>query len=194
MGSYGRNFDFRVMPHGGERGARFMLGGTTDIPIGTPVKYDGSVDTTAYGEGVVGVKLAVGTQSPREAGLCGIAVYEHAPAWMAGHDPVTTTYSDIDTIPAGKLCQVINGTDVKVVLTTTVARTFLHTRSYTGRVMVAGLGGSTSGDAETGSYLTPGIGDDTNGYWATNGTASNGWLVVTSRNETNLEVEAKMTF
>lgn len=193
MGSYGRNFDFRVMPQGGERGARFMLGGTTDIPIGAPVKYDGSVDTTAYGEGVVGVKLALGAQPPRPA-LSGIAVYEHAPSWSAGYDPVLTNYSDIDTVPAGKLCQVVSGDHVKVVLTTTVDRTFLHTRAYTGRVMVAGLGGSTSGDAEAGDYLTPGNGTDDDGYWATNATASNGWLVVTSRNETNLEVEAVMTF
>ncbi len=193
MGSYGRNFDFRVMPFGAGRGARFMLGGTTNIPIGTPVKYDGSVDTTAYGEGVTGVKLALGAQPPRPA-LSGIGVYEHAPAWQAGYDPFQTTYSDVDTIPAGKLCQVVSGDHVKVVLTSTVARTFLHTRAYTGRVMVAGLGGSTSGDAEAGSFLTPGIGNDTDGYWATTSTASEAWLTVTSRNETNLEVEAVMTF
>jgi hypothetical protein len=193
MGSYGRNFDFRIMPFGGGRGARFMLGESSNIPIGTPVKYDGSVDTTAYGEGVIGVKLAKGAQPPRP-GLSGIGVYEHAPAAYAGYDPVLTNYSDIDFIPAGKLCQVVTGPHTKVVLTTTTARTFLHTRTYTGRVMVAGLGGATTGDAEAGSYLTPGVGDDTSGYWQTDSSSSNGWLVVTARNETNLEVEAKMTF
>lgn len=193
MGSYGRNFDFRVMPFGAGRGSRFFLGGAVNIPIGAPVVYDGSVDTTAYGEGVTGVKLALGAQPPRPA-LSGIGVYEHAPNAFAGYDPFLTTYSDIDFIPAGKLCQVVSGDHVKVVLTSTVQRSFLHNRTYPGRVMVAGLGGATSGDAEAGSFLTPGIGDDTNGYWATNATASNGWLVVTSRNETNLEVEAVMTF
>ncbi len=193
MGSYGRNFDFRVMPFQAGRGARFQLGGTTNIPIGAPVKYDGSVDTSAYGEGVVGVKLAVGAQAPTPA-LSGIAVYEHAPAAFAGYDPVITTYSDIDFVPAGKLCQVVSGDHVKVVLTTTVARTFLHTRAYTGRVMVAGIGGSTSGDAETGSLLTPGDGTDSLGYWATTSSAANGWLRVTAVNQTNLEVEAVMTF
>lgn len=193
MGSYGRNFDFRVMPHGGQRGSRFMLSTAAAIPIGTPVVYDGSVDTTTFGNGVIGVKLALGAQPPR-AGLSGIAVYEHAPAAYAGNDPFLTTFSDIDTIPAGKLCQVISGHETKVVLTTTVTNTFLHTRTYTGRVMVAGMGGATSGDAEPGSFLTPGIGDGTSGYWATTASASNAWLVVTAADEANLEVEARMLF
>lgn len=193
MGSYGRNFDFRVHPHGGQRGARFMLSTSADIPIGTPVVYDGSIDTSTYGDGVLGVRLALGAQPPRP-GLSGIAVYEHAPAAFAGYDPALTNYSDRDTCPAGKLIQVVSGHETKVVLTTTVARTFLETRAYTGRVMVAGLGGSTSGDAEPGSFLTPGIGDGTSGYWATNATASNGWLVVTAVDQSLLEVEARMTF
>ena len=193
MGSYGRNFDFRVMPDGGQRGGRYMLSTTAAIPIGAPVVYDGSIDTTTFGNGVIGVRLALGAQPPRPA-LSGIAVYEHAPAAYAGFDPFLVNYSDIDTVPAGKMLQVVNGRETKVVLTTTVARSFLHTRSYTGRVMVAGMGGSTSGDAEPGSFLTPGVGDDTNGYWATTATASNGWLVVTAADETNLEVEARMTF
>lgn len=171
-----------------------MLGGTTDIPIGTPVKYDGSVDTTSFGAGVLGVKLALGTQPRPNVGTGGVAVYEHAPAAFAGSDPVLTNYSDKDTIPHGKLIQVINGDTTKIVLTNTVARTFDHVRDYTGRIMVAGMGGATSGDAEPGALLTPGIGDDTNGYWATTATAANGWLVVTAASEANLEVEAKMLF
>lgn len=193
MGSYGRNFDFRIMPHGGQRGARFMLGGTTAIPIGAPVKYSGAVDTTTFGNGVLGVRLATGAQAPRH-GLSGIAVYEHAPAAFAGNDPFLTTYSDIDTVPVGKLCQVVSGHETKVVFTTTVERTFLNTRTYTGRVMVAGIGGSTSGDAEPGSLLTPGTGDDDNGYWETTETAANTWLVVTAVDQDNLEVEARMDF
>lgn len=193
MGSYGRNFDFRVMPQGAQRGGRFMLSAAANIPIGAPVVYDGSLDTSAFGNGVIGVKLALGAQPPRP-GLSGIAVYEYAPAAFAGFDPFLTNYSDMDFVPAGKLLQVVSGHETKVVLTTTLARTFLHTRSYAGRVMVAGMGGATSGDAEPGSFLTPGIGEDTDGYWATNATASNGWLVVTAANESALEVEARMTF
>lgn len=193
MGSYGRNFDFRVMPFQGGRGARFMLGGTTNFPIGSPLEYDGAVDTTAFGNGVIGLHLATGAQIPN-LGTSGIGVYEHAPAAFAGYDEALTNYSDIDFIPAGKLCQLVHGTTVKVVLKTTVANTFLHTRAYTGRVMVAGIGGATSGDAETGSYLTPGNGTDTAGYWQTNATAANAWLVVTAVSQANLEVEALMTF
>ncbi len=193
MGSYGRNFDFRVMPYQGGRGARYMLGGTTNLPIGVPLEYDGSVDTTGFGQGVIGTALAVGPQAPH-LGTSGIGVYEHAPAAFAGYDPVITTYSDIDFIPAGKLHQLVHGTTVKVVLTTTLSKVFLHNRTYPGRVMVAGMGGATSGDAEVGSMLTPGNGTDVAGYWQTTATAANAWLVVTAASETNLEVEALMTF
>lgn len=171
-----------------------MLGGAANIPIGTPVKYDGSVDTSTFGHGVLGVKLAVGTQPRPNVGMGGIGVYEHAPAAFAGYDRELTNYSDIDFIPRNKLIQVINGDTTKVVLKTTLDSTFLHNRDYAGRVMVAGMGGATSGDAEPGSLLTPGIGDDDSGYWQTTGTAANGWLVVTAADETNLEVEAKMLF
>lgn len=193
MSSYGRNFDFRVMPHQGGRGSRYMLGGSTNLPIGAPVSYSGGVDTTAFGPGVIGVILATGAQPPK-LGTTGIGVYEHAPNAFAGTDPVLTNYSDIDYIPFGKMLQVVHGNDVKVVLTTTISRSFLHTRTYPGRVMVAGMGGATTGDAEIGSYLTPGNGNDTDGYWQTTATASNGWLVVTASSEAALEVEAKMTF
>lgn len=193
MGSYGRNFDFRVMPRGGQRGARFMLSTAANIPIGVPVKYDSSVSTVAFGTGVDGVVLATGAQAPTK-GLSGIAVYEHAPAAFAGYDPFLTTYSDLDFVPAGKLVQVVSGEHVKVVLTNTVARTFLQTRAYTGRVMVAGVGGATSDDPAVGNLLTPGTGNDTAGYWAVNGTAANAWLVVTQVDNTNLEVEAQMVF
>lgn len=194
MGSYGRNFDFRVMPHSGERGARFMLNPVANIPIGTPVKYDGSIDTSSYGSpGVMGVSLALGAQPPLK-GLSGIAVYEYAPAAFAGFDPVQTTYSDLDFIPAGKLCQVVHGGSVKVVLTNTTAFTFLNTRNYAGRVMVAGLGGATSADPWVGTMLTPGNGNDTAGYWTSTATSANAWLIVTSADDPNTEVEAVMAF
>lgn len=194
MGSYGRNFDFRVMPQGGQRGSRFILNPAANIPMGTPVKYDGSFDTSSYGSpGVMGVSLALGAQPP-EPGLSGIAVYEYAPAAFAGFDPVLTTYSDLDFIPAGKLCQVISGPTVKIVLTNTTSFLFDNTRTYPGRVMVAGLGGATSADPWVGTLLTPGNGTDTAGYWTSTATTANGWLVVTSADDTNTEVEAKMLF
>jgi len=196
MGSYGRNFDFRVMPFGAGRGSRYLLGGAANIPIGAPVKLDGSIDTSSFGpdNAVLGMALAAGECPKPATGLGGVAVYEHAPAAYAGFDPVITNYSDIDFVPFGKLFQVVSGTQTKVVFTNTTAFTFAHVRTYAGRIMVAGMGGATSGDAEPGSYLTPGLGTDVGGYWATTATAANGWLVVTAASESNLEVEAKLTF
>lgn len=196
MGSYGRNFDFRIMPFGGGRGSRFLLNPLTgNVPIGAPVQYDGAVNTASFGpdNAVVGVSLAVGPQPPAKA-LDGIAVYEHAPAAFAGTDPVLTNYSDLDYCPAGKLLQVVSGTQTKVVFTNTTSFLFNFVRTYAGRIMVAGIGGATSGDAEVGSLLTPGNGTDTAGYWQTTAVAANAWLQVTGVSQSNLEVEAKLTF
>lgn len=193
MGSYGRNFDFRVMPQGGERGARYMLSTASDRPIGAPVSYSSGVDTSAYGDGVLGVVLASAGAAPAGNGLSGILVYEHAPAAFAGNDPFLTTYSDIDTAPAGKLCQVVHGTTVKVVLKNSEARTFLHTRDYAAFTMVAGLGGATP-TVEVAELLSPGTGNDTDGYWAVEGTAADGWLRVTAVDNDTATLEAVMIF
>lgn len=193
MGSYGRNFDFRVMPQGGARKGRFYLGGSTNIPIGAPVKYDNSVVTTALDSHITGVVLATGAQVPVQ-GLSGVAVYEHAPAAFATFDPFLTTFSDIDFVPFGKALQVIADPDnTKIVFTNTVASTFLQTRAYAGRIMVAGVGGATPTVA-VGDILTPGTGNDAAGYWAETGSASNGWLKVVGVDNTRLEIEARFLF
>jgi hypothetical protein len=85
----------------------------------------------------------------------------------------------------------VSGSEVKVVLRNTADRTFLNTRSYAGRVMVAGLGATPT--LAVGDYLTPGTGDDDAGYWA-EGTAANGWLVITNVDAARGEVEARLTF
>lgn len=192
MASYGRNFDFRVPPRSGERAGRFILGGATDLPIGVPVKIDtGEAGSTEFTDANT-VELATGAQAP-VPGLSGILVYEHAPAAFAGDDPFLTTYSDKDTAPVGKLVQVVSGTTVKVVLRNTSDRTFLNTRAYDGRKMVAGIGQATP-TVGVGDYLTPGTGDDTSGYWAETGSASNAWLVVTAVDNDRAEVEAQLLF
>lgn len=191
MSTYGRNFDFRVPPHGGQRGARYMLSTSADVPIGAPVKYDSGVDTTAYGTGVIGVSKATSAQAPPDIG--GVLVYEHAPAAFAGHDPFLTTYSDIDEAPAGKLVQVVRGTEVKVAFTNTQDRTFLNTRSYTGRIMVYGIENATA-TLDVGDLLSPGAGDDNDGYWRETAVAANGWLVVTAVYNDRDEIEARMLF
>lgn len=191
MGTYGRNFEFRVPPHGGQRGARYVLptSAPADLPIGVPVRVaDGAVPDEM---GRLPVALATGGQAPKQ-GLSGILLYEHAPAAFAGDDPNLTTYSDKDTVPRGRGVQVIAGDRIKVVFRNTTDRTFLQTRDYEGRTIVAGLGATPT--LAVGDYLTPGTGDDTAGYWAETGTAANGWLVVESVDADRGEVECRLNF
>lgn len=190
MTNYGRNFEFRVSPKGGQRSGRFYLAGGNDLPIGAPVKYDSGEDENALG--LLPVTLATGDQVRPVNGMGGIAVYEHGPAAFAGNDPWLTTYSDIDNVPAGKAVQVVSGEDVKVVFRNTNDRTFMNTRDYDGRIMVAGLGATLT--VEVGEYLTPGTGTDEAGYWAVTATAANAWLVVTKVDNTRGEVEARFVF
>lgn len=192
MASYGRNFDFRIPPVHGERAGRFVLTGSDDLPIGVPVKYDSGEGESDVFPGAQSVELATGAQAPTE-GLCGILVYEHAPAAYAGSDPVLTRWSDIDTAPVGKLVQVVSGTQVKVAFTNTEDSVFLHTTSYSGRIMVAGLGGATP-TVEVGEFLTPGTGTDNDGYWAVTASEANAWLVVVSVDNTNDRCEARLMF
>lgn len=198
MSSYGRNFEFRVPPHGGERSGRWVLqdtglSDTTVIPIGAPVTLDTSVAVDDQFTGAANVKLAVSAQAPAK-GVAGILVYEYGPAAFAGDDPFLTTYSDKDTVLANgtKLVQVVSGSDIKVVLRNTEDRTFLNTRDYEGRTMVAGLGGATP-TVEVGEYLSPGTGTDAAGYWAVS-SAANGWMIVTAVDNDRNELEARLLF
>lgn len=191
MGSYGRNFEFRVPPYGGERGARYMLpaDAAADIPIGAPVRVaDGAAPD---GNGLLPVALATGAQPPK-GGLSGILVFEHAPAAFAGDDPFLTTYSDKDTAPRGRAVQVVAGDRVKVVYRNTEDRTFLETRDYTGRTMVAGMGATPT--LAVGDMLTPGAGTDAAGYWAETATAANAWLIVEHVDAARGEVECRLAF
>lgn len=194
MSSYGRNFEFRVPPHGTDRAGRWVLSGATggSVPIGAPVTFDSAVSASAEFTNASAVKLATGAQAP-DPGVCGVLVYEHAPAAFAGNDPMLTTYSDLDTAPVGKLVQVVSGTDVKVVLRNTEDRTFLGARDYEGRKMVAGIGQATP-TISVGDYLTPGTGSDAAGYWAETSNASEAWLVVTAVDNARAEVEARLLF
>lgn len=190
MSNYGRNFEFVVPPSGKQRTGQFYNDGVA-IPIGAPVV----VDLTNNGINaldLVPVVLATTDQAIPVNGQGGIAVYEYGPAAFAGTDSSLTTYSDMDTVPAGSACQVIHGDDVKVRLSNTTASTFLNTRAYAGRVMVAGIGATPT--VAVGDMLTPGTGDDTNGYWAETSTAANAWLIVTKVDTTRAELEAQLGF
>lgn len=190
MGSYGRNFEFRVTPQGGQRGARYVLplDAAADFPIGAPVVVADGAEPDDMGR--LPVDLATGAQVPKK-GLSGILVFEHAPNAYSGDDPVLTTYSDKGTVPRGRSVQVVAGDRIKVVFRNTEDRTFMTVRDYEGRVMVAGLGATPT--VAVGDYLTPGTGDDTDGYWA-EGTAANGWLVVEHIDTARGEVECRMNF
>jgi hypothetical protein len=132
--------------------------------------------------------------APPKNGHAGIALYEYGPAAFAGDDPILTTYSDKDTIPTGAAIQLVSGDKVKVVLRNTSNRTFLQSRTYVGRTMVAGLGATPT--VGVGDYLEPfgATASDTNGYWKETATTANAWLVVTKVDSTRGEVEARMLF
>lgn len=191
--SYGRNFGFRVPPRSGQRAGRYVFDGASAIPIGAPVVVadaatpdDGFTDALPY-------TLATGAQAPTP-GQCGIAVYEHGPAAFAGVDPFLTTYSDIDTVPVGKLAQLVSGDTVKVWFRNTVDRTFLNTRDYEGRAMVDPAAVGATPTLKVGDYLTPGDGNDTGGYWDETGSATNAWLLVTLVDPDAGLIEARFLF
>jgi hypothetical protein len=152
-----------------------------------------TTDWTADADGRLYVESAADA-TPPVPGKDGIAVYEYAPAAYAGDDPLLTTYSDKDTVPDDASVQVVSGDEVKVVLRNTEDRTFLNTRAYTGRTMVAGLGATVT--LAVGNYLEPyGTSPtDSTGYWKETATAADAWLVVTKVDSARGEVEARMLF
>lgn len=189
MSSYGRNFDFRVVPQPENRKGRYVLTNGAAIPIGTPVKVaDGAAPNLGF-TNALPAQLATGAQTPKR-GMTGIAVYE----WIDLNqlDPEYSTYSDRDLVPDTRLFQMVSGPGIKVVFRNTNARTFLTSRSYTGRTMVAGMGATPT--VAVGDLLTPGVGSDSNGYWAETATATNAWLVVTLVDAARGEVEAETVF
>lgn len=188
MSTYSRNFEFRATPKGLNRSGRHYLDDSAARPIGVPVKATANVDAT----GRQGVVLATGDQVIPKNGLGGILVVERL--FYHGVDPALYTYSDMDTVKDDEPCQVISGRDVKVAFTNTTATTFLTRTGYpTARVMVAGIGIATP-TVEVGEYLTPGTGNDTDGYWAVTTTAANAWLIVTAVDNSTGLVEARINF
>jgi len=171
------------------RQGRFSVPASGVIPIGAPVVADTAAGVDGLGMQIV--KLATGAQAP-VGGQSGIAVFEYAPAAFAGFDPWLTTYSDLGTVPLGKAVQLVSGPYVKVVFTNTVSQVFLLQRTYPGRVIVAGFG-ATPTDI-VGNYLSPGTGDDVNGYWAVSGSLANAWMVITAVDPVRGQVEARMLF
>lgn len=183
-----RNFEFRVSPDGGQRSGRYILAGSTALPLGVPVAPNGTVDSAGREE----VELVTGATDAPKSGEGGILIYEEIQ--YVGVDPVLSTYSDMDTVPVGKNVQVVSGGEVKVALRNTEDGDFLGRTGYpAGRVMVAGVSIATPTVA-VGDLLTPGTGNDTAGYWAETSTASEAWLVVTNVDTDTDTVECRVNF
>jgi hypothetical protein len=191
MGTYGRNFEFRIPPEAENRPGRYAVPATgTPLPIGTPiVATPGAAPTAVYG--LQPVSPAAPAAAPLR-GMSGILVYEYGPAAFAGTDPFLTTYSDRDFAPLGAAVQMVSGPEVKVVFNNTVDNQFLSARSYTGRTMVAGMGATPT--IAVGDFLTPGTGNDSAGYWAETANPALAWLVVVHIDVARAEVEARFVF
>lgn len=190
MGSYGRNFDFRITPEWNQRGGRYVLANGADIPIGAPVSIANGATQSVELTGALPAVLETGATPTPKKGLGGIAIYEHLDLHQL--DPQYFTYSDRDMVPDGKMFQLISGAGIKVVFKNTEDRTFLQTRDYEGRIMVAGFGATPT--LAVGDFLTPGTGDDASGYWAETGSEANAWLVVTGLDTLRHEIEAMFLF
>lgn len=190
MANYGPHFEFRWSPRHGNRAGRYF---TPDaVVIGAPVNLTSPLATDATG--LRSVSLATGAQAKPKPGSGGILVFEYSPWAFRGDDQNLTTYSDKDFAPAGAAVQVVNGEDVKVAYRNTTQDTFLNRTDYPHpRVMVAGLSLATP-TIRVGEYLTPGTGNDTDGYWAETSNADEAWLIVTYVNGDTGEIEARLNF
>ena len=189
MGTYGRNFDFRVTPEPYMRQGRFILDNGSDVAIGAPVVATGG-DLSAEFTQAVPVELATGAQAPPLPGQGGILVYE----WIDLNDldPVKNDYSDRPDAPDGRLVQVVRGQGIKVVMRNTADSTYLHNRDYPGRIFVAGLGATPT--VAEGDFLTPGAGNVDSGFWAETADPDDAWLIVESVDADRGELEARLLF
>ena len=189
MSNYGRNFEFRIAPERGQRNGRYINATGDPIPLGTPVAVDEAAGLDELGRQYI--EPVTGATTPVR-GVHGIVLAEHTSVSYAGYDQSLTTYADIDYAPTGRSCMVVSGVTVKVVLRNTEEHVFLNTRTYPGRVMVAGLGATPT--LAEGDFLIPGAGNDDDGYWAEGGDADTAWMVVTSVDAARGEVEARLLF
>lgn len=183
-----RNFEPRVSPVRGQRAGRYVLAGSTALPMGVPVVTTGAND----GLGRAKVSLAGEAAATPVNGQGGTLNWETV--FYKGLDPVISTFSDVDTAPVDEAVQVWSGDEVKVCFTNTATGSQPGRPGYPkGRIMVAGLGGATPTVA-VGDLLTPGVGNDTDGYWKVTNDPTKAWYVVESVDHTTASLEARSTF
>lgn len=189
MTNLGRNFELLQEPDAKHRLGHFRLKDGLTVPIGTPLAVPAGSGNDVNGR--LTLELAAAASAPR-VGVTGLGVFIHSWNWERGRDPVTTDPSDLDMVPLAAPVQLVFGDEVKVRFRNTVARTFQGQRAYPGRTMVAGLGATPT--LAVGDLLTPGVGNDTDGYWAETSNAALAWFRVTAVNATAGEVEAQLIF
>jgi hypothetical protein len=214
---YGRNLDIRIPPRAEARGSQFLAPSTalagTQSAGGGSIAFTGGPGQITYPGGLIVqgcavvadssagqdnwgrqyVKLASAGTLTSAQGIFGLALYNYAPAWTAGFDPLLITYADMGFIPLGAPIMVVKGDPAaKYVFTNTVANTFLGSTNYPGRIMVNGFGATAT--VAVGDYLIPGNGNDVDGYWESTGTATGAWFVITHVDTTRLEVTAQSLF
>lgn len=190
MSNLGRNFELLQEPEPRHRLGRFRLKDGLTVPIGVPLAVPTGTGTDPNGR--LTLELAAEGSAPK-VGTTGIGVFIWSWNWERGQDPVVTTTSDMSMVPLAAPVQLVFGTEVKVRLKNTVSRVFQGQRTYAARKMVAGVTAVTPSLAVD-DLLTPGVGNDTDGYWKETSDASLAWLRVTSVNGTTGEVEAQVIF
>lgn len=180
MTTYGRFCSFRASPYPQQRDGHCRNGNAV-LPQMAPVVI--ASQSAVDGRNVLALAGEAATPSPN----AGVILYEDPWFSRVGRDPVTTTSSDIDVVPANAPAQrVLLVGNVKILVQNLSAGDldFDGMRSYDGRNMFkpADIAGLAVGD-----YVTPGAGNNTDGWWKKAAGASTGWGQVAE-----VDVDAKI--
>lgn len=174
MGSIGRNITILQGPVYQHRLGRFKNGDEA-VKQGVPVVAD-TYDTF---DGRTTVEVAAPADTP-VVGQAGFLIYEAPYTGWNGVDPESTSFSDLDTIPADAPAQLVHGTEVRIRFQNTEAR----------RVVSEGLMGSLSIGDTLVPHTSP---SESNGEWQA--AASNDpWVVVTAVDQDRDFVEVQLQF
>ena len=188
-----RNFEWRVSPRAGESAGRYVLGGDDNLPLGVPV----IATTTDDGLGRQLVRLATNAADKTKPLSGQGGILDFVSIRFDGFDPEIVTWSDVvDTVPVGESVIVASGDTLKGAFTNTFSpdNQYLYRTGYpNARIMVAGAG-IPSPTVTVGEFLTPGVGNDTDGYWEVTANAAEAWLVVTAVDNPRGLVEARVNF
>lgn len=173
MGNYGRHVNVCQPPLAEHRAGQYIAG--EDLVQWCPVVASGNPDAN----GQIEVNKETGATVPL-IGVHGLVCYEQPDANFVGYDPLLTRASDMGDIPAGSSVQLVRGPETVLEFRNFPEVTSFHgMRDYPARIVIAGVSIATPTLA-VGNLLTPGVGDDTDGYWAETANEDEGWLRVQS--------------